>query len=80
MIGWCFFTGLIRCLTVSPDSRWIAVGYSSGVISTLDVRTGLLMASWKGHEGEVLQVHIVHNSAGAVHYYYSTAITFKPIL
>ena len=60
---WCYIhllfillTGLIRCVTVSPDSNWLAVGYSTGVVSILDIRTGLLLASWKGHEGEVLQV------------------------
>ena len=49
-------TGMIRCSTVSPDGQWVAVGYSSGIVSVLDVRTGILMASWKAHEGEVLQV------------------------
>ncbi len=48
--------GLIRCVTPSPDGSWVAAGYSSGVISILDTRTGLLLASWKGHENEVLQV------------------------
>lgn len=48
--------GQIKCLTVSPDGRWLAVGHSTGVVSTIDVRTGLLIASWKGHESDVLQV------------------------
>jgi WD40 repeat protein len=48
--------GLIRCVTVSPNSNWVAIGYSSGIISILDVRTGLLLGTWKGHEGEILQV------------------------
>lgn len=34
----------------------MAVGFSSGVISTLDLRTGLMIASWKAHEGEILQI------------------------
>ena len=48
--------GLMRCVTASPDGNWVAVGYSSGIISVVDTRTGLLLASWKGHEGELLQV------------------------
>lgn len=48
--------GLIRSLTVSPDNNWIAIGFSSGLMSLLDQRTGYLMATWKGHEGEILQV------------------------
>ena len=35
---------------------WFAVGYSTGVVSMIDARTGMLMASWKAHEGEILQV------------------------
>ena len=48
--------GLIRCTTVSPDGNWIAVGFSSGVLSILDARSGILTASWKAHDGEILQV------------------------
>jgi len=48
--------GLIRCVCVSPDGEWLAVGHSSGVISILDVRTGLIICSWKGHDGEILQI------------------------
>lgn len=43
-------------MTVSPNGIYVAVGFSSGVISILDVRTGVLLASWKAHEGEILQV------------------------
>ena len=55
----CFipvYVGLVRSLTVSPDNNWIAIGFSSGLMSLLDQRTGYLMATWKGHEGEILQV------------------------
>ncbi|XP_056021929.1 WD repeat-containing protein 81-like isoform X3 [Ostrea edulis] len=48
--------GLIRSLTCSPDNSWIAIGFSSGLMSLLDQRTGYLIATWKGHEGEILQV------------------------
>ncbi|XP_062604872.1 WD repeat-containing protein 81-like isoform X2 [Saccostrea cucullata] len=48
--------GLICSLTVIPDNSWVAIGFSSGLMSLLDQRTGYLMATWKGHEGEILQV------------------------
>ncbi len=51
-----FILGLIRCIALNPEGTWVAIGYSSGIISILDTRTGQLLASWKGHEGEVLQV------------------------
>ncbi|CAH1791760.1 unnamed protein product [Owenia fusiformis] len=54
--------GLIRCVTVSPDSNIIAVGYSSGIISMLDARTGELLRTWKGHEGEILQIKAFNNN------------------
>lgn len=46
-------TGLIRCVAVSPNSNWVAVGQSSGIMAVLDLRTGNIISSWKGHEGEV---------------------------
>ncbi|XP_074657326.1 WD repeat-containing protein 81-like [Tubulanus polymorphus] len=55
--------GLIRCVTVSPNCNWVAIGYSSGIISILDVRTGLLLGTWKGHEGEILQIKASTNNS-----------------
>ncbi|KFM78641.1 WD repeat-containing protein 81, partial [Stegodyphus mimosarum] len=55
-------TGLIRCLAVSPNGHWLAVGHSTGMLSVLDVRTGLLFGTWLGHEGEVLQLKAFNNS------------------
>ncbi|CAB3366386.1 Hypothetical predicted protein [Cloeon dipterum] len=48
--------GLIRCISVCSNGHTIAVGQSSGHLSLLDIRTGMILASWKGHEGEVLQL------------------------
>ena len=48
--------GLIRCLAVSPDGNTLGVGLSSGVLSMVDIRTGLLLGGWRAHEGEILQV------------------------
>lgn len=46
-------TGLIRCIAVSPSGNWVALGQASGFLTILDTRTGLIIASWKGHECEV---------------------------
>lgn len=48
----------MRKLTVSPDGLWMAAGYSGGVVSVIDLRTGAVRGSWKGHEGEILQVSV----------------------
>lgn len=53
-----FYAGVIRCVTSSPDGSWVAVGFSTGAISLLDLNTGMLMGSWKGHDSEILQVKL----------------------
>lgn len=34
----------------------MAAGHSSGQITVLDTRTGLVISTWTAHEGEVLQL------------------------
>lgn len=46
-------TGLIRCIAVAPSGNWVVLGQASGFLTILDIRTGLIIASWKGHECEV---------------------------
>lgn len=46
-------TGLIRCIAVAPSGHWVALGQASGFLTILDIRTGFIIASWKGHECEV---------------------------
>ncbi|XP_062873099.1 WD repeat-containing protein 81 [Trichomycterus rosablanca] len=48
--------GLIRCLSVSPGGRTVAVGFSSGFVVLLDARTGLVLRGWPAHEGDILQM------------------------
>jgi len=48
--------GTVHCITTSPDGNVIGIGYTSGVLSTLDLRTGMLLASWKAHEADILDV------------------------
>lgn len=54
--------GLVRCMAIGPSGFWAAVGQSSGFLTILDIRTGLIIASWKGHEGEVLQLVAVNDT------------------
>eukprot|EP00736_Rhodelphis_marinus_P000950 Rmarinus@m.25149 len=51
--------GTPRCLAACPVGSWIAIGFSSGMISLVDQRTGILLDSWKAHDGQVtsLAVH-----------------------
>ncbi|XP_015184852.1 PREDICTED: WD repeat-containing protein 81 isoform X2 [Polistes dominula] len=55
-------TGLIRCIAVAPSGHWIALGQASGFLTILDIRTGLIIASWKGHECEILQLQAVNET------------------
>lgn len=54
-------TGLIRCIAVSPSGNWIALGQASGFLTILDIRTGLIIASWKGHECEVIDLIAIND-------------------
>ncbi|XP_055916786.1 WD repeat-containing protein 81 [Eupeodes corollae] len=46
----------VRCLAASPSGNWIAAGLSSGGISILDARTGILLSSWRPMECDMLQL------------------------
>ncbi|KAI9024710.1 WD40-repeat-containing domain protein [Hyaloraphidium curvatum] len=48
--------GNIRCIAMCPAERTVVVGFATGVCSLLDRRTGMILASWRAHEGEVSQV------------------------
>ena len=37
----------------------MAVGFSTGIISILELHSGLLLSSWKAHDGEIMQVSLV---------------------
>ncbi|XP_059618157.1 WD repeat-containing protein 81 [Phlebotomus argentipes] len=49
-------TGSVRCMAVSPSGTWVAVGLSSGQLTVLDSRTGMILATWRPHDGELLQL------------------------
>ena len=56
-------TGQVKVLA-ARDSLLIA-GHATGYISLLDTRTGKLRNAWKAHEGEVLTVTPLENTAPA---------------
>ena len=49
-------SGSVRCLTVAPSGKWVAVGLSAGQIILIDGRTGMILSSWKASDGELLQM------------------------
>lgn len=49
-------SGSVRCLTVGPSGKWVAVGLPAGQITLLDGRTGMILSSWKASDGELLQM------------------------
>jgi len=62
-----YAAGLVRCLAVGCQGNWVAAGHSSGMLSLVDIRTGMLLSSWKGHEGEVLQLGEWTSPGGSQH-------------
>ena len=49
-------SGTVRDICCSPDGRWIALGFSSGLTSVLDTRGGLLRSHRRAHTSEIYQV------------------------
>lgn len=43
-------------MAVSEDGRTVAVGFSTGLITALDLRTGYSLSTWKAHEAEIIEV------------------------
>ena len=54
--------GLVKSISVMADGNTITIGHSTGFISQLDIRTGKLRQSWKGHEGEILSLTPLNTS------------------
>lgn len=48
--------GSVRCMAVAPSGAWIACGLSSGQLVVVDGRTGMVVASWRATDGELLQL------------------------
>lgn len=53
----------MRDICCSPDGRWIALGFSSGLTSVLDVRGGLLRSHRRAHTSEIYQVKAFSNTS-----------------
>ncbi|XP_012545772.2 WD repeat-containing protein 81 isoform X1 [Bombyx mori] len=55
---WSGGSTYIRCMC-AWDARWVACGLASGHVAVLELRTGLPLAAWKPHDGEVLRLAAV---------------------
>ncbi|XP_026750161.1 WD repeat-containing protein 81 [Galleria mellonella] len=52
-------TTFARCVCVGGGGRWAAAGLAGGHVAVLDLRTGLPLAHWRAHDGEVLRLAAV---------------------
>lgn len=59
------YIGHIRSLCVTPDGTTMAVGFSSGFLSLVDLRGGILTRQWKAHEADIIRV-MQHNVSNVV--------------
>jgi serine/threonine protein kinase len=46
----------LRCIAISPDSRWVAAGTGDGMVQVWDLATGKERPTLAGHQKEVLAV------------------------
>ncbi|XP_037033501.1 WD repeat-containing protein 81 [Bradysia coprophila] len=53
--------GSVRCLCISPNGKWVAIGLSSGQICVFDGLSGIILASWSYH-GELLQLVLTNET------------------
>lgn len=53
--------GGVRCIAMAPTGYWIAIGLSSGQLIICDGRTGIIIASWKATDGELLQLLAIND-------------------
>lgn len=63
---WKFSTsqisGTVRCIAMSPSCDWFAIGLSSGNICVSDARMGIIIASWKATDSELLQLLAINEN------------------
>ncbi|ORX55532.1 WD40 repeat-like protein [Hesseltinella vesiculosa] len=53
--------GAIRSIAINPTGTLVAIGYAAGMISLLEMRTGMLVDSWKGGDTEISQLKFYAN-------------------
>ena len=54
-----FYFKDIKSIGVSAENHTLAVGFSNGIISIIDSRTGNILSNWKAHENEISHVIII---------------------
>lgn len=47
---------MVRSMCVNEHGTWIATGFSSGIISIVDLKAGILKGQMRMQEGEIVQV------------------------
>lgn len=52
-------TGQVKSIAVGDDGCYMAVAFTSGFVSCLDVRTGAYLGSWKAHEAEIHEMKVI---------------------
>lgn len=53
--------GSVRCLCISPNGKWVAMGLSSGQVCIFDGLSGVILSSWCYH-GELLQLILTNET------------------
>nr|CAG8479280.1 3316_t:CDS:2 [Entrophospora candida] len=53
---------MIKVICVNPSETLIAIGFSSGVISLLESRTGTLVENWKAGDSEIVHLKFYANN------------------
>ncbi|CAG8522522.1 4819_t:CDS:10 [Paraglomus occultum] len=56
------FVGTIKVVCTNPAETLIAVGFSSGVVSLLESRTGMLVGSWKAGDTDIIHLRFFANN------------------
>lgn len=51
--------GIIRSICTNAEGTWIAAGFSSGIVSVLDLQVGILRGQARVHDGEIVQMEPV---------------------
>ncbi len=67
--------GALRCLSAMwEDNGRVICGFSSGLLSMVDIRAGDVIATWKGHNDSVSQVGFFYFSTVHVNW----VVTVRP--
>jgi len=52
-------TGMVRSICANSSGVWIAAGFSSGIVSVLDLQAGVLRGQARVHDSEIIQMESI---------------------